>query len=158
MKKLLSVLIVALLPMASHAHDIEVANADGVTIYYNYINNGTELEVTFQGEDFDSYNEYQGNVVIPEEVTYMDMTRKVTSIGEHAFQVCMDLTSVTIPNSVTSLGANSFAGCIGLTSLTIGNNVTSIGVDAFLNCHSLTSVNIPSSVTSIGFAAFERCI
>ena len=31
------------------AHDIEVPNADGVMIYYNYINDGTELEVSFLG-------------------------------------------------------------------------------------------------------------
>ena len=31
------------------AHDIAVANEDGVTIYYNYTNNGTELEVTYRG-------------------------------------------------------------------------------------------------------------
>ena len=29
------------------AHDVEVENADGVTIYYDYTNNGTELAVTF---------------------------------------------------------------------------------------------------------------
>ena len=30
-----------LLPLVASAHDIEVQNADGVTIYYNYINDGT---------------------------------------------------------------------------------------------------------------------
>ena len=37
-----------LLPLIASAYDIEVKNADGVTIYYNYINDGTELEVTFR--------------------------------------------------------------------------------------------------------------
>ena len=31
------------------AHDIEVPNTDGVSVYYNYINNNTELAVTFAG-------------------------------------------------------------------------------------------------------------
>ena len=46
MKKLfLSTLLLAL-PLLASAYDIAVENSDGVTIYYNYYNNGTELEVT----------------------------------------------------------------------------------------------------------------
>ena len=111
MKKQLLLLAMILLPLVASAHDFEVKNADGVTIYYNYINNGTELEVTFRGSSYYS-NEYQGNVVIPEEVTYMNRTRKVTSIGNNAFYYCYGLTSVTIPNSVTSIGNNAFSNCI----------------------------------------------
>ena len=114
-----------LLPLVASAHDIEVQNADGVTIYYNYINDGTELEVTFRGSSYNAYsNEYQGNVVIPEEVTFMNRTRKVTSIGKSAFRSCSGLTSVTIGNSVTSIGNQAFEGCDGLTSITIPNSVT----------------------------------
>ena len=144
MKKLLSFLIAAFLPMAGHAHDIEVANADGVTIYYNYINSGTELEVTCQGDYYGRYlNEYKGNVVIPEKVTYMNRTRKVTTIGEAAFRECSGLTSVTIPNSVTSIGHYAFGGCSGLTSVTIGSGVTSIGFHAF------DGVDIPTVISLI---------
>ena len=140
-----------LLPLVASAHDIEVQNADGVPIYYNYINDGTELEVTY------CPYKYQGNVAIPEEVTYMNRTRKVTSIGEYAFCQCSNLTSVTIPYSVTSIGSSAFGECSGLTSVTIPNSVTSIGVGAFSSCSGLTSVTIPNSVTSIGAEAFSGC-
>ena len=147
-----------LLPLVVSAHDIEVKNADGVTIYYNYINDGTELEVTFRGSYFSDYsNEYQGNVVIPEEVTFMNRTRKVTSIGDGAFAGCSGLTSVTIGNSVTSIGDYAFEGCYGLTSVTIPNSVTSIETEAFSGCFGLTSVTIGSGVTSIGDNAFDGC-
>ena len=134
------------------AYDFEVMNADGVTIYYNYINDGKELEVT------GTYgSSYFGSVVIPEEVTYMNRTRKVTSIGESAFYRCYGLTSITIPNSVTSIGKQAFSYCSGLTSVTIPNSVTSIGDYAFYECSGLTSITIPNSVTSIGASAFASC-
>ena len=119
------------------AYDIAVENADGVTIYYNYINNGTELEVTYETT---GYNSYRDSVNIPEEVTYMNRTRKVTSIGNRAFRNCYGLTSVTIPNSVTSIGERAFEGCSSLTSVTIGNSVTSIGYEAFYGCKNLKTI------------------
>ena len=156
---------------AADGYDIEVKNADGVTIYYNYINDGKELEVTS--------GHYIGNIVIPNEVTYMNRTRKVTSIGiiafrgeaiasitipnsvtsigGGAFQACTSLTSVTIPNSVTSIGNYAFSGCSNLTSVTIPNSVTSIGDGAFWGCTGLTSVTLGNSVTSIGVKAFSGC-
>ena len=144
-----------LVSVSAFSHDIEVANADGVTIYYKYINNGTELSVTYRGSSSGSYsNEYQGNVVIPASVSYAEKNYPVTSIGGSAFAYCSGLTSVTIPNSVTSIGSWAFFGCDGLTSVTIGNSVTSIGRSAFYGCTGLTSVTIPNSVTSIGNEAF----
>ena len=137
----------------SFAYDIEVANSDGVTIYYKWANNNTELAVSCHG----SYYYYSGNIVIPSSVVYNGNTYSVTSIGNSAFYECYGLTSVTIPNSVTSIGSSAFYRCSGLTSVTIPNSVTSIGSSAFSDCSGLTSVTIPNSVTSIGDDAFDWC-
>jgi len=144
MKKQLLLFAMILLPLVASAYDIEVKNADGKTIYYNYINNGTELEVTYGGMS----PMYGGSVVIPEEVTYMNRTRKVTSIGIEAFSECKGLLSVIIPNSVTSIGNSAFRYCSGLTYIKIGDSVTSIEESAFSDCSKLTSITIPNSVTN----------
>ncbi len=140
------------------AHDLAVENADGVTIYYNWINNKTELGVCCKGSSYDEYkNEYSGSVVIPEYVGYEGVIYNVTSIIEGAFYGCSELTSIIIPNNVLSIGNYAFHLCTKLPSVIIPNNVISIGDYAFQGCISLTSIAIPNSVTSIGEYAFSGC-
>ena len=81
----------------------------------------------------------------------------VTSLGDYCFKGCWSLTSITIPSSVTSLGGSCFSGCSGLTSITIPSSVTSLGNSCFKECSGLTSITIPSSVTSLGWYCFQDC-
>lgn len=154
MRKLLFIASLLLFNISVFAYDIEVKNFDGITIYYNYINNKSELEVTKKDAN---NNSYKGDVVIPESVTYMENTYKVTCIGSEAFWQCKDLKSVTIPNSVTTFKKSAFCLCTSLTSFTIPNSVTTIGEKAFSSCKNLTSIVIPDNVSSIGDYAFQSC-
>ena len=83
--------------------------------------------------------------------------RRVTSIGDNAFNNYISLTNVTIPDSVTSIGASAFIFCSNLTNITLPKGVTSIGDSAFCNCLSLTSITIPFGVTSIRNSTFYGC-
>ena len=120
-------------------------------IYYSLIN-ANEVAVTY-----DYNHKYTGNVNIPETINYEGMTYSVTAIGNEAFEGCVNLTSVSIPNSVSSIGEWAFASCTKLASINIPNSVTSIGDYAFRNCIKLANVNIPNSVTTIGEKAFAYC-
>ncbi len=145
-----------------YAYEFAAENADGVLIYYNYNSDGTELIVTNEigpngTQRYIENLSYEGNVIIPEELTFMSRTRKVTGIEEYAFAYS-SVTSVTIPKTVTNIGNSSFLKCRDLTSITIPINVTIIGDRAFYECISLTSFAIPNSVTSIGDNAFKGCI
>lgn len=159
------------------AHDIEVKNSDGVTIYYNWINDHQNLAVTFQGSNISS-KKYSGNVVIPESVEYEGKTYIVTEIGDNAFNSCSDLTSITIPANVTSIGFDAFFFCKGLISVHIsdlaawcdikfsymiddnGNrkyiygNPLECAKHLYLNDEEITDLVIPNEVTSISNGAF----
>ena len=133
--------------ITAFAYDCEV---DG--IYYNLNQTDKTATVTFKN----SYTPYTGDVTIPQEITYNDVTYSVTSIGRSAFYDNSDLTSVIIPNGVTTIESGAFWRCSGLTSVTISNSVTTIG-SAFTGCSSLTSITIPNSVTKIEDGAFSGC-
>ena len=153
MKKFFLLLTLLCLSLSARAHDAEV---DG--IFYNLDAANKTATVTFQGDNYDSYNnEYSGDVVIPETVTYNGITYSVTSLGWACFTYCSSLTSITIPNSVTSLGEYCFSACRSLTSITIPNSVTSLGKCCFSYCSSLTSITIPNSVTSLEYGCFADC-
>ena len=81
------------------AYDIAVENADGVTIYYNYYNEGKELQVTFLSSDSNNKYACADNVVIPKEVAFMNRMRKVTSIGSDVFKYS-SLIYVTTPTAL----------------------------------------------------------
>lgn len=183
-KSIITSLLIGLMSMIGinvSAHDIEMKNADGKTIYYNwmYTGTGSVLEVSYRDKNYGG-NCYTGDIDIPESITYNGKDYKVTAIGENAFRDCSSLTSVVIPNSVTtidgsafngcsnlisvnipdgvtSIGTYTFYGCCGLTSVIIPNSVTEIRLKAFYGCTSLTSITIPNSVTTIGEEAFKNC-
>ena len=86
------------------------------------------------------YRIISGDVVIPEEVTFMGTTYQITRIGDDAFYSCVGMLSVEIPNTVTTIGNNAFGECQYLASVTIPSSVTSIGDYAFIECYNLRDV------------------
>lgn len=142
MKKLHIVLFAIILGISfnTKAHDFSAVNSDGDTIYYTYYI-GNTVAVSFQGNYPNSiYNEYYGDITIPDSVLYNGTYYKVTSIGLSAFSDNTLIASIILPSSLTKIDQGAFGGCSGLSSLTIPKNVTSIGAVAFQNCSSLGTV------------------
>ena len=109
--------------------------------------NGEEIEIT-------SYPKSStGHVDIPSEINRMP----VTSIGDGAFEDCVNITSVTIPDTVTRIGSYAFYYCEILASITISSNVTHIDQGAFTDCTSLDNITLPISLDILGYEAFFGC-
>src|SRR5574344_2544448 len=85
----------------------------------------------------------------------------LTSIGEHAFQLCKGLTTFDISGAtnLTTIGAFAFYSS-GLTSVTIPASVTSIRESAFSLCSKLASIDLSkaTALQAIGDFAFQNSI
>ena len=105
------------------------------------------VEVTrdFDQQTYDNLT----TVVIPETITYNDITYSVTEIGTSAFSGCSSLTFIDTGNGVTRIGGMAFSDCTSLASINIGSRVTDIGYCAFMNCTNLTSLFLPQSVAHL---------
>ena len=153
MKKQLLLLVMMLIPMLASAYDAQI---DG--IYYNLDPKAKTAGVTYLlYKDYANGGAYSGDVTIPSEINYNNVTYKVTYIGDYSFFHCTHVTSVTLPNSVTDIGMGAFMDCSLLTTVIIGNSVKSIRDFAFQYCNNLNSITcIAESVPRTQSTAFKN--
>lgn len=84
---------------------------DGITYYVNPGDGTSEVK---SGKDA------KGDVVIPNEVTYLGKSYRVYQIMYKAFYDNKEITSVKLPNTVEDIRAYAFLGCSRLSSVTGG--------------------------------------
>lgn len=103
-----------------------------------------------------SGNTYTGNIVVPESiVNSSDQTIPVVGVNSSAFTECEYLESVELPVTVTSIGDYAFDSCIELKKVTMPG-VKTIGHWAFRNCYELEDLQLPETLTSIGNYCFDK--
>ena len=111
----------------------KITFADGTSQEYDWSGEITQQTMVDAGL-------YSGGPVWIKEPQTIEIGTNVTSIGVWAFQFCMALTSVLIPDSVTIIRDCVFYYCQSMRSVTIPDSMTSIGNDAFDGCVALTSI------------------
>ena len=121
------------------------------------------------GASFVIRKTYEGDIIIPETVTYGGTTYNVTAVEDGTFKESPKLTSVSIPATVTDLGETPFSACGKLNTITVApENPAYTIVDGLLYDKAVTTllacpgtktggIVIPSTVATIGKAAFQGC-
>lgn len=166
MKKILFTLFLMLAAAAGWAASVEI---DGIA--YTFDSSTKEATVS------PKFPNYEGAIVIPETVTYKDVTYTVTTIGTDCFwnseitslklpdtvrklaaraiYCCSKLTEITLPTSLESIGTYALAET-GIAKLEIPEGVTQISDYAFGNSPNLTTVTFPASIARIGAYIFLK--
>lgn len=83
----------------------------------------------------------------------------ITSIGNEAFDFCVRLTSIELPDSITTIYDYAFANCSSLKTITIPKNVVSIRNNAFTSCAQLVSIYLlnKDTIVNLGVYLFNNC-
>ena len=64
-------------------------------------------------------------------------------ICEKSFYECINLIEINLPQSLKSIGMSAFEGCVELGKIDINKNIKKININTFYNCGKLTTVTIP---------------
>jgi len=81
-------------------------------------------------------------------ITNLVIEKGVTTVGDRAFGVLSQITSIEFPSTITYIGMYSFNGCTKVTNpITIPKAVTSIGANPFLRIPT-TAINVENGNTA----------
>lgn len=127
LKRLFSV-VMAVVLMCSFMSVASFAAKSGDALEYAL----TEFRTTAQVVSCDK--DATGAVEVKDTVRIGGVNYKVTAIADDAFEDCVYITEITIPEGVTYIGSL-----------------------AFKNCKSLKSIDIPRSLVNCSYDAFEGC-
>lgn len=130
---------------------------------------GESSTVPFEGEKYRiddvtyiKYNDYAEllscnmmatKVNIPEEIDGIP----VRKIASGAFNNCVLLTQLIIPDSVEEIGNNAFYGCSSLKEIKLPAKIKTIDISMFTQCINILEVFIPDEVETIKTGAFNLC-
>lgn len=88
-------------------------------------------------------------------LTSVTIQGDITHIGRSAFEDCKKLESVIIQSQVIkSIGANAFDSCVSLKTINLPNSIDSIGQRAFYECDALTTITLPTSLELLQMETF----
>lgn len=128
-------------------------------LYDNMFANSKQLsKIVFSGKEFSiGGNAFAGCTGLTDVTIQSDA--HIQSIGIGAFQDCMSLERLVLPDAVDSIGYYAMSGCIRLEEITIPATLGEIKNNIFYGCFNLHTVNIAdgSEPLKIYNTAFDDC-
>lgn len=79
----------------------------------------------------------------------------LVSIENHTFSNCRSVNQINLPKSITLIGDRAFYGCTMLENIILPPKLHYLGQEAFGLCHNLKKINIPEHLNSIGDDAIQ---
>ena len=130
-------------------------------ITWNLDDDGT-LSITGKGNmpnftEDDDYNE-----VLPpwnqwdEGIYSVKIGDGITSVGDHSFDGCDNLSEVVLADTITVIGTSAFEDCWDLEEIRLPSSLKKLCSYAFMQCN-LEVLEIPETVTDIEGNAFNSC-
>ena len=156
------VLLLLLFPVCGiHAWDFCQENADGIMLYYNYIDeNSCEIAYCREAVENDGYAVY--TLRIPETVRLKssregyedeDTVMAVIGIADNAFEGG-NFWKIELPETIGYIGERAFKYS-RLSAIEFPVWCYHIGSNAFDNCSNLKYVKIPGTIEELGIGAFR---
>lgn len=91
-------------------------------------------------------------------ITSIVLPQSLKQIGSSAFACCENLTSINLDKSkVEVIGSSAFENCVLIKEVILPNSLLKIEDKAFYGCNTLKRVYISSSVLEANGSAFMRC-
>ena len=109
-QKLLSAILAILFPVSAFCADYDAFTAEvcGTEMSFLVLSETDKTCVAYNKQNACINQSYTGEIIIPSEVNGYT----VIEIGYNAFNSCLGVTSVTIPNTVTTISNHAFYRCI----------------------------------------------
>lgn len=97
---------------------------------------------------------FQGCILLE----YVVLPQSILTIGDSAFADCTNLFSIELPQGLVHIGAHAFSRCVFFESVVIPDSVTNLGAYAFMGCKELNSVTIGNGLTQLEEGVFYLCV
>ena len=88
--------------------------------------------------------------------TSVSFSDSVKTIGDHAFENCMQLATVTFGQGLETIGSSAFKGSGISGELTFPDSLKKIDTYAFAECPHISEITLPEGSMTIGYAAFYQ--
>lgn len=124
-----------------------IKGACGTNLIYSLDTESGVLEIVGSGKMVTKNTEYIPWQKYKPLITTIVLPNGLLTIGDYAFQDCINLTSVKIPTSVIAIGMSAFDGCDKLININVPKQVTRICKYAF---RGITNVNYNGSEKRYG--------